>query len=52
MKKLLLAVVLAGFGFMVGCGDEPKKPTTGTTSASPSGTVAKTSTAPPADTKK
>ena len=38
MKKMLLAVVLLGFGFMVGCGDDKPAPKTGG-SASGAGTT-------------
>jgi hypothetical protein len=52
MKKMLLAVVLLGFGMMVGCGDDTGKPkTTGTTAVGPAGTVHHDTTAP-ADTSK
>jgi hypothetical protein len=53
MKKMLLVIVMLGFGFMVGCSEEPKKgPTSsGTTAVGPQGTV-KHDTATPADTTK
>ncbi len=44
MKKILTLVALLGFGLMVGCGEETPKKTTGTTSASPSGTNSMTHT--------
>ena len=51
MKKMIAVLALFAFGMMVGCGDDTK-PKSGSTTASPSGTVSHTSTAPPADTKK
>ena len=36
MKKMLLAVMLLGFGMMVGCGDRPKPTTIGLDSRFPS----------------
>ncbi len=52
MKKMLLAVMLLGLGFMVGCGDD--KPTTKPSgSAAGSGTgAAHHDTTAPADTSK
>jgi hypothetical protein len=47
MKKMLLAVMLLGFGFMVGCGDDTTtKKTTGT-----SATKATSTTTTTTDTK-
>ena len=53
MKKMLLAVMLLGFGFMVGCGDDkPTTKTSGTGVTKTTTETTKTTTTPPADTKK
>jgi|HubBroStandDraft_1064217.scaffolds.fasta_scaffold1831550_1 hypothetical protein len=50
MKKILTLVVLLGFGFMVGCGDDKPPAKSGSTSAGPSGTTVH-STSTPTGTK-
>jgi hypothetical protein len=53
MKKILLAVVLAGFGVMVGCDDKPAPKTSSSgTSQTKTTSETKTTTAPAADTTK